>query len=196
MMEWYWVDLLILGVISLSILTGLIRGFVKELVAICVWATAIWVAYHYSNILSPWLQNYIQDKTALAAASFVLVLLGILLAGGIANAILAMIMKRTGLSGTDRLLGMGFGLVRGVFIVALIMTVVKMTSLPQEEYAQRSFLYAKFDPLVNWMYGLMPDIIKKAKQLDPLQATNLQSSEAPNEHAMSLDADMSLVSLR
>jgi len=174
-MQWYWVDLLILGVIALSVLTGLIRGFVKELVAICVWAVAIWVAYHYSDLLDPMLQNWIQDKTARTVASFVLIMLATLIAGGLLNALLSALMKRTGLSGTDRLLGMGFGLVRGVFIIAMIMVAVKLTSLPYEEYAKESRLYAKFDPLVDWLGAKMPDFIVQAKALEvsPLVENNL-----------------------
>lgn len=165
-MQWYWVDLLIVGIIALSVLTGLIRGFVKELVAICIWVVAIWVAYHYSDSLDPWLQNWIQDKTARVAASFILILLATLVAGGLVNALLSALLKRTGLSGTDRLLGMGFGFVRGAFIVALIMVAVKMTSLPYEEYAKESRLYASFNPLVDWLAGKMPDFIAKAKTLE------------------------------
>ena len=42
-MQLQWVDLAIIAVIGLSVLTGLFRGFVKELVALCVWILAIWL---------------------------------------------------------------------------------------------------------------------------------------------------------
>lgn len=163
---WYWVDIAIVIIIGLSVFTGLIRGFVKELIALAVWILAFWVAYHYSHHLDPWLQKYIQDQTVRKVTAFILVLIGTLVAGGLVNAILGFIMKRSGLSGTDRILGMGFGFVRGVFIVALIMVVIKMTSLPHEEYSKESKLYAQFDPVVNWLSTLMPDVIQKVKALD------------------------------
>ncbi|WED44158.1 CvpA family protein [Legionella cardiaca] len=165
-MQWHWVDLLIIAVIALSVITGLIRGFVKELIALAVWILAIWLAFSYSQTLDPWLQKYIQDKTARTVTAFILILVAILIAGGIVNALLSFILKRSGLSGTDRILGMGFGFVRGVFIIALIMVVVKMTSLPYEEYAQKSTLYSKFDPVVNWLYAQMPEFITQVKFLD------------------------------
>lgn len=178
-MHWYWVDLAIVGVVALSVITGLIRGFVKELVALCVWILAIWIAYNYSASIDPWLQNYISDKTARTVSAFVLLLIATLIAGGLVNALLGFILKRSGLSGTDRLLGMGFGLVRGVFIVALLMAVVKMTSLPYQEYSNESKLYAKFDPVVDWVYGMMPDFIKRAKEITPQQ--NLVEFESKTE---------------
>ncbi|CEK10871.1 CvpA family protein [Legionella hackeliae] len=169
-MQWYWVDLLIIAVIGLSVLTGLIRGFVKELIALAVWVLAIWMAFNYSQELDPWLQKYIQDKTARTVTAFIAILIATLIVGGIVNALLSFILKRSGLSGTDRILGMGFGFVRGVFIVALIMLVIRMTSLPYQEYAGNSMLYAKFEPVVNWLYDLMPQVVKQMKVFDkPLQ---------------------------
>lgn len=159
----HWVDLVIIGIIALSVLTGLIRGFVKELIALCVWILAIWLAFNYSASLDPWLQKYIHDKTVRTVAAFIIILLAVLISGGIVNAILGFILKRSGLSGTDRVLGMGFGFIRGAFIVALLMVVIKMTSLPHQQYSKDSALYAKFEPMVNWLYGLMPDFIKQVK---------------------------------
>lgn len=161
-----WVDIGIIAIIGLSVLTGLFRGFVKELVALCVWALAIWLGFNYSQSLDPWLQSYIQEQSARTAVAFIIILFATLLAGGIVNAILSFILKRAGLSGTDRTLGMGFGFLRGVFIVALIMVAVKMTSLPYQEYSKESKLYAQFDPVVSLLYSHLPEFIKQVKTVD------------------------------
>jgi membrane protein required for colicin V production len=165
-MQLQWVDIAIIGVIGLSVLTGLFRGFVKELVALCVWILAIWLGFHYSQNLDPWLKSYIQEQSARTAIAFIIILFATLFAGGVVNAVLSFILKRAGLSGTDRTLGMGFGFIRGVFIVALIMVAIKMTSLPYEGYARESMLYARFDPVVAVIYGHLPDVIKKIKTVD------------------------------
>lgn len=166
MPAWHWIDYVIIGVISLSIVTGLFRGFVKELIALCVWVLALWLAFSYAQIASVWFASYIQDKTARMVVAFVAILLATLITGGLVNAVLSFILHRSGLSGTDRLLGMGFGIVRGVFIVALVMLVIKMTAISDKEYRKQSYLYTKFDPLVNWLYGFTPEFIKKMKVLD------------------------------
>lgn len=165
-MHMHWIDYVIIGIVGLSLITGLFRGFVKEVVALGVWIVAIWCAFNYSTQLDPWLQPYIQDKTARNAAAFIAVLLATLIVGGIFNAILSFILRRTGLSGPDRLLGMGFGVVRGIFIVGLIMTVIQMTSLPHNQYRTESQLYVQFDPLVSWLSTFMPDVMKKVKAID------------------------------
>ncbi len=165
-MDSHWLDYFIIAVIGLSVITGLFRGFVKELIALCVWITAIWLAYNYSHIVDTWLQPYIDEKTIRGAASFVAILFATLIAGSLLNAVLSFILSRSGLSGTDRVLGMGFGFIRGVFIVALMMLVVKMTSLPYQQYSSQSQLYAKFDPLVSWLSSLTPNLIQQVKAFD------------------------------
>lgn len=165
-MQLYWVDIAIITVIGLSVLTGLFRGFVKELVALCAWVLAIWFGFKYSQSLDPWLISYIQEQSVRSAAGFIIILFATLFAGGVVNAILSFILKRAGLSGTDRTLGMGFGFIRGVFIVALLMVAVKMTSLPYQQYAQESKLYTRFDPVVAVIYGHLPEVIKQVKTVD------------------------------
>lgn len=158
------IDYVILVVIGLSVLTGIFRGFVKELIALCVWVLAIWLGMTYSHDLSPFLTRYIDDSSVRTAVGFVAILLTTLILGALVNGILSFILHKTGLSGTDRLLGMVFGGVRGVFIVALIILILNMTSLAKtEDYAHRSVLYSLFDPLVHWLSSFTPELIKHAK---------------------------------
>lgn len=165
-MALYWVDVAIATVIGLSVITGIFRGFVKELISLGVWVLAFWFAMTYSQIAGSWFQPYIADKTACTALGFVLVLVATLIVGAIVNSIISHILHRSGLSGIDRLLGGGFGFARGVFIASLLMLVFKMTSLPVNEYRSKSVLYVQFDPLVDWLYTHTPDVIKKMAVFD------------------------------
>lgn len=188
----YWVDLGIIAIIGLSILTGLIRGFIKELIALAVWILAFWLAYHYAFSLDPWLQKYIQDKTARIVTGFIIILIGTLISGGIVNALLSFILKRSGLSGTDRILGMGFGFIRGLFIVALIIVMVQMTSLPYQDYEKESKLYAQFNPLVGWISASMPDFIKKVNIFDKDAKSIKQAEKLGDTSLVNLPTKMSL----
>lgn len=161
-----WVDVAILVIIALSMLTGLVRGFVKELVALGIWVLAFWLAYHYTASVQVVLSPYIKDPSACKIAAFVLILLLTLLVGGLFNALFSFILKRSGLSGTDRLLGMGFGFIRGVFVVSLIIVVLNMTSIPKQDYVEQSGLYARFDPLVNWMSSQLPNVVNQVQWIE------------------------------
>lgn len=185
-MQAQWVDIAILSIIGLSILTGLMRGFMKEVIALCIWILAVWLAYNYTQTVEPWLQPYLHDKTMRSVASFVLILAGTLLCGALVNIVLSFALKRSGLSSTDRILGMGFGLVRGVFLVAVIILALQMTSIPHEDYAKQSRLYAQFDPVVHWLYGYVPDFIKQMKVIDKQNIADLVVEE---DAVKNLDAE-------
>lgn len=161
-----WVDIGITSVVILSMITGLFRGFVKECIALCVWVFAFWVAFHYSSALDPWIAPHVQDKSARTVVEFLIILFSSLILGGVINAMISFLMRRSGLSGTDRLFGMGFGFVRGVFIVAILMLGIQMTGMPVNEYSKDSIFYAKMEPLVNWLSGYVPDFIKKVQLYD------------------------------
>ncbi|MDF1646877.1 MAG: CvpA family protein [Legionellaceae bacterium] len=167
MMALHWVDYAIILVLTLSILTGLIRGFVRELIALCVWVTAIWVGYTYAPEVSPWLRSYLHDGALRTTVSFILLLLATLLIGGLLSSALSFVLNRSPLKGTDRLLGMGFGLVRGTFIVALLIGVLNLTSLAKDTEFKNSHLYDRFKPISEWIFSFMPHVIH---QVNGLQA--------------------------
>jgi membrane protein required for colicin V production len=160
-----WVDYAIILILALSVLTGLVRGFVKELVALCVWVAAIWVGYKYSPEISPLLQSYFHDETLRVAASFIALLLATLLIGSLVSSALSFLLNHSPLKGSDRLLGMGFGLARGMFIVALLIGMVNLTSLAKDTEFKHSVLYARFKPLSTWLFSFMPDGIHQIKAL-------------------------------
>lgn len=166
MMAWHWVDYVIIALIGLSVFTGLVRGFVKELIALGIWVVAIWLGFQYSPVLSAYLKPHIPDATLRGILSFVALLVGTLVAGGLLNMILSLILTRSGLKGTDRLLGMAFGFVRGTFIVALLIGVMNLTSLAHDKDFNQSKIYARFKPLSVWMFSFMPSIIDKVHALE------------------------------
>ncbi|MCE0723496.1 MULTISPECIES: CvpA family protein [Legionella] len=163
-MQFQWVDLIFIVIIGLSSITGLLRGFIKEFIALGVWILAVWVGYNYSGALNPYLQPYIQDQSIRTILGFIIVVLGVLIAGGIANAILGLFLRGSGLGAMDKVLGGIFGFARGVFILSLIFAILSMTSLPYQQYVQSSRIYNQLVPVINWISGSLPGLINKAKQ--------------------------------
>lgn len=160
------VDIAVTSIVLLSMITGLFRGLVKECIALSVWIFAFWVAFHYSSVLDPWIEPHVHDQSARTVVAFLIILFSSLILGGIINAIIGFLMRRSGLSGTDRLFGMGFGFARGVFIVAILILGVRMTGMPVAEYTKDSILYAKMTPLVDWLSQYVPDFIKQVQLFD------------------------------
>lgn len=163
-MQFQWVDLIFIVIIGLSSITGLLRGFIKEFIALGVWILAVWAGYNYSGSLNPYLQPYIQDQSIRTIAGFIVVVLGVLIAGGIGNAILGLFLRGSGLGAMDKVLGGVFGFARGVFILSLIFAILSMTSLPYQQYVQSSRVYNQLLPVINWISSSLPGLINKAKQ--------------------------------
>ena len=118
-------------------------------------------------MLDPWISPYIHEQTAKTIVEFMIILFVTLLLGGIANLFIGFIVRRSGLSSMDRILGMVFGFIRGVFIVAIIMVGIRLSGISDTEFPKRSALYAKFDPLVQWLSGYVPEFIHRVNVLTP-----------------------------
>ncbi|MFT5889515.1 MAG: membrane protein required for colicin V production, partial [Zhongshania sp.] len=104
-----WVDWLIVGVVVMSALISLIRGFVKEALSLLSWTVAFFVSIAFHPQAMSLLENLVDKVYLREILAYVLLFGATLLAGSLLTHFIAVVVKRTGLSGTDRLLGMVFG---------------------------------------------------------------------------------------
>lgn len=144
-------DWAVVVVVSLSILISLVRGFVREALSLLVWVAAFVVAFFFSEKLSPLLANSIQVPSLRYAAAFALLFVVTLIVGSLVSYIIGQLVKMTGLSAVDRLLGCMFGLCRGVLIVLLILIFLpKILPVQQDQWWQKSILIPRILVLENW----------------------------------------------
>jgi membrane protein required for colicin V production len=158
-------DYAILGVIVISILVGAIRGFIKEAFSLAVWAAAFLVAFQYSGALAVQLENHIELPSARTSLAFAGLFLAVLLVGGLLTFLIGILVEKTGLSGTDRLLGAVFGGVRGVILVLFLMLVAGLTPVPQDSWWQQSRTIQSLMPLAGWSAQFLPDYILEYLEL-------------------------------
>jgi len=158
-------DYVILGVIAISILVGAIRGFVKEAFSLAVWAAAFLVAFQYSGALALQLENHIELPSARTSLAFAGLFLSVLLVGGLLTFLVGKLVEKTGLSGTDRLLGGVFGGVRGLALVLAMMLVAGLTPVPQDPWWQQSRTIQSLMPLAEWSAQYLPDYILEHLEL-------------------------------
>lgn len=151
-----WIDYAISVLILASAVIGLFRGFVREAFALTTWLAAIWVGMHYSHDLSPALQTSVDYPSAQLAIAFIGLFILTLLLGGMISYILQHLIEKTGLTGTDRLLGMVFGVFRGAVLVAILVMLAGMTSVPQEPWWKQSQLLPPFLDFAVWLKSHIP----------------------------------------
>ena len=152
-----WFDIAILAVIVLSSLISLVRGFVKESISLATWLAAGFVALSYYLVLADMLKSYVESPTIAQAASFGILFIATLVVGAIINFLVSQLVSKTGLSGTDKLLGVLFGVARGVLIVAMVVLFAGLTPMPEETWWQESMLVEHFMKVAIWIRDFMPD---------------------------------------
>ena len=147
-----WIDYAILAVIGISALISLVRGFVKEAVSLIVWISAFFVASSFYVNLSTLLTN-ISDQLLRNAASIAILFITTLILGALVNYIIGQLVSKTGLSGTDRVLGIVFGALRGVLISAAVLFFMDaFTPAPSSVWWQNSQLVPEFTLIVEWFF--------------------------------------------
>lgn len=137
-----WVDVFIVFVCLVSGAYGFWRGFVKEALALVTWLAAIWLAWRGAWMVEPMLGEWSQAPELRIWAARGVVFIVILTAGGLVTWLLRALIRSTGLSSTDRSLGILFGLLRGVLVVGLLTVGLQVAGLEQESWWQS----AKFRP--------------------------------------------------
>lgn len=154
-----WIDYLILGIIALSALISVFRGFIKEAFSLLVWIAAFWLSWSFFREFSVHLQTWISLPSARLGVAFALIMITVLIVGGIINYLLAQLVEHTGLSGTDRLLGIFFGIGRGAMIIAILILLAGLTPFPRDPWWQQSLLIPHFQEISIWLKGFLPDDI-------------------------------------
>lgn len=151
-----WIDYAISALVLISAIIGLLRGFIKEAFALVTWIVAIWVGLHYSRDFSALLQGSISYPSARIATAFAALFFSTLILGGLISFILNHLIEKTGLTGTDRLTGMLFGVIRGAVLVSIMVMLAGLTPLPEDPWWKESILIPPFQALAVWLKAHIP----------------------------------------
>lgn len=151
-----WVDYLIIGIILISSGISIVRGFIKEVFSLVSWVFAFWIALMFHPNLATLLVDYVSTPSVRLFTAFVALFVVTLILGALVNHLISQLVEKTGLSGTDRSLGIIFGLLRGVAIVTLLVLVAGATPMPLDDWWQNSLLLEHFEKLAVWARSLLP----------------------------------------
>lgn len=161
-----WVDYVIIAIIALSALIGLARGLVREVISLAVWIAALAVAWLFYEPLAIELTPWISTPSIRIGVAVLMLVFGVLIAGAILGYLLATLVDKTGLTGTDRLLGIVFGAARGAVLVALVVFLASLTPLTEDPWWDQSQLLDQFKVLADWMLEQVPpDVTERIKAL-------------------------------
>lgn len=151
-----WVDLIIIAIIIISALISLVRGFVKESLSLASWILAGFIALRYFTPLADLLEPYIESPTIRTGSGFAILFVCSLIVGAIINFMASQLVTKTGLTGTDKSLGVVFGGARGVLIVTMLVLLAGLTPMPTEPWWNDSSMIEYFSGMANWIKDILP----------------------------------------
>ncbi|HBX55198.1 CvpA family protein [Pseudomonas sp. UBA2684] len=154
-MAFTWVDWAIIAIIAISSLISLSRGFVKEALSLLTWIIAGVVAWMFGGALSQHLSEFIETPSARVIAACALLFVLTLLVGALINYLIGELIRVTGLSGTDRFLGMVFGAARGGLLVVVLVGLLSLAPVQQDPWWQQSTLLPHFLMVADWSKNLI-----------------------------------------
>jgi membrane protein required for colicin V production len=141
-------DYAVLAVISASVLVGLWRGVVSEILALAAWIVAFLVARVVAADVAGLLAGQIAEPGMRLALAYVLVFVSVLLVFAIARMLISLFLKAVGLGLLDRLLGAGFGVLRGILVVLAAVLVAGMTTLPKAGWWRDAMLAPPLETVI------------------------------------------------
>jgi membrane protein required for colicin V production len=159
-------DYVVLGIVGVSLLLSLIRGFFREFLGLASWVVAALAAQHYAAVVALQLPSTIPTAGLRMAAGFVIVFLGILLIASLLAIALAELFKQAGLGWLDRGLGALFGLARGLLIVCILVLLGGMTTLPQDARWRNAMFSAPLEAMVVASLPWLPPELSKHIKFD------------------------------
>ncbi|MBR7889904.1 CvpA family protein [Marinomonas sp. A79] len=157
------IDWLIVAVVILSTMLSLKRGFVKEVLSLLTWVIAFVVAVKFSDQMQALLLDQVQNDQIRYIVAFVSLFVATLVVGVLVSYLLGSLIQVTGLSSTDRVLGMLFGFARGSLIVVAFVSLLSLSpAIEKTEFWQTSQLIPELGQLNDWtrdMLGKSSDLI-------------------------------------
>jgi membrane protein required for colicin V production len=159
-----WTDYLLIALLAFSSIAGLMRGLLREVISLITWVAAVWIAWTFSSSLEPYLGGALKDAAVRPWAARAIIFVAVLLIGAAIGALLSHFVRLTVFSGIDRLLGMLFGLLRGVVVLGLLAMLAHAVRLHEEPWYRGSLLVPYAEQAGNVMRTLVGERKIRASQ--------------------------------
>ena len=133
-------DYILIGIVGLSVVLSLWRGFVREIISLIGLVAAFFAASRASGQAGDFLGQWITNGTVADIAGFALVFILIMLIIGIIGAIIRKLVDMADLTATDRTLGIFFGAARGLLLIGLALLIYTSYAKPDQQWMKESLL--------------------------------------------------------
>jgi membrane protein required for colicin V production len=150
------IDIIIAVALVVSIIVGFVRGFVKESISIGTLVVAIWAALYFGPVVGDVSQSWLSSAEMQVWFGRILVFAVILSVGGLLGWGISKLVRLSVLNSFDRLLGSGFGALRGLLLVALFVIGGQFSGFDNDEWWLSSRLLPHFEVVADWIKVMAP----------------------------------------
>ena len=158
-------DYVVIAILVASVVLGVWRGVVGEIIALVAWVLAFFAAKWWgAEVARVFFTRIVADPALRVVAAWVAVFVAVLILMALLRLAVRGMLKALGLGLSDRLLGIIFGVARGLVIVLALVAVGGMTSIPKEKWWGEAYLSAPLETAVlaskPW---LPPEVAKRIR---------------------------------
>ncbi|MCP3680918.1 MAG: CvpA family protein [Gammaproteobacteria bacterium] len=173
-------DYVLLAIAFLSLLVGLKRGFVREVMSLLIWVVALIVAVMFTGALAHKMSAYFHPQWIAEFVSFIILLVVVLIVGKIVGGLLTGAIGHIGMGPVNHLLGAILGLLRGAIIAALIVFILSHTFWEESKWFKGSQFAHRLLAVTHWSYREVIDQQSKyaKKKADQKQTTSSHSASS------------------
>jgi membrane protein required for colicin V production len=158
-------DYAILGALAISLVFGMVRGFMREALALLAWLGGLWLAWKFADDVKPMLGGLLTDEPQRTWVARALILASVLLVSWIIAEVIEYFIHQSGLSVTvDRALGAVFGFIRGVVLVSLLAMLGTLVKLDEVRWWKKSTLLPYAVTVSEWMDAFAKTAIDSTKE--------------------------------
>ncbi len=161
-----WADWAIIAIVAVSCLFGLWRGLIKEALSVANWLVALLIAMTFKDAFAQLLVDHISTPSLRHVVAFTALFTATLLVGALVNHLIGELVRITGLSSTDRTLGMVFGLLRGfVVVLAMLLLIPSVIAVERDGWWSESALIPQLLAFEDWARATAKHIVSWVYQL-------------------------------
>lgn len=158
------VDYIILAIVIISAIMGLVRGLLREAIAVITWFLAIVLAWSFGPSLEPHLGGVLVGSPLRIWAARALIFVGILLLGGAVSVIVSHYVRVSMFAGVDKFLGFVFGIVRGIVIVGAFTIAVQAMRMDEDPTWKRSKLLPYASGVADALRGMVGEKLERLEK--------------------------------
>ena len=151
-----WVDYAIIAILVVSAGISVLRGFLREAISLLGWVFAFWLALTFADDVSGLFARYVSQPSIRHGLAFFTIVVATLIITAFVMYFVRLIVDKTEITGTDRALGIIFGIARGIVIVAILVLLAGLTALPKDPWWRESTFIPHFQVLAVELQSLLP----------------------------------------